>query len=144
VNILHLSFNQLEHKTYLEYKSESEWVDFALSSMAESFYDDFREVNGVIIPFFIERTFSQRDRIMQIKKIEFNINADESLFVIPKSKEIEKLKFLDGKWDVKFYVSWQGRWYPMGNTVSEIKFAATNLLQEKIEQGIQHKIINYT
>jgi len=134
----------LNTKTYLEYKCESEWVDFARRSPAESFFDDFRKVNGLVIPFFIERTFSQRDRITKIKNIELNIKVDESVFKMPKSEEIKKLAFLEGKWDVKFYVSWQGRWYPLGNTVSEIKFASTNLLQEKIEYGIQSKIINYT
>lgn len=59
----------LDVNTYLEYKCQSDWVDFAYPSPAESYFDDFRTVNGLVIPYFIERTFFQRDRITQIENI---------------------------------------------------------------------------
>ncbi len=138
----------LNSKTYLEFKYESLWVDFAFPSPGQSFFDDFRTINGVVIPFYVERTFSQRSRIKQIESIEFNTQIDESLFEIAKSKEIKKLAFLYGNWDVKVEV-WTGRggWYPLGSTVSNIKFEATNMLQEKINYDRimpQAKIINYS
>ncbi|MEN8120148.1 MAG: hypothetical protein ABFS35_07365 [Bacteroidota bacterium] len=138
----------LNTKTYLEYKYESEWVDFAFSSPAESYFDDFRKINGIIIPFYIERTFRQRNRVTQINNIEFNNKVDESLFKIAKSKEIEKLAFLAGKWDIKCNIWFPGYgWYPVDSTVSEIKFVSTNLLHEEIEYDAilpQSKKTNYT
>ena len=84
----------LDAETYLEYKYESEWADFAYGVPAESYFDDFRNIKGLVIPFFIERTFWQRDRITRIEDINFNIDVDPDLFVIPRSEEIEILAFM--------------------------------------------------
>ena len=138
----------LDANTYLEYKSESEWVDFAYPSPAESYFDDFRTIDGLVIPYFVERTFFQRDRIMQIEDIEFNPEIDESIFVMPQSTEIKKLAFLEGEWDVKVDV-WtrRGSWLNIDSTVSNINFVAANMLEEKIQYDrifVQSKIIDYT
>ena len=138
----------LDANKYLEYKSESDWVDFAYPAPAESYFDDFRNVNGLVIPYFIERTFFQRDRITQIEDIEFNTEIDETIFVMPQSEEIKKLAFLVGEWDVKIDV-WTryGSWYSIDSTVSTIDFVATNMLEEKIQYDrifVQSKITDYT
>jgi len=124
----------LDAKTYLEYKCESNWVDFARELPSETFFDDFRTVDGLVIPFFVERTFWQRDRVMQIENIEINPAFDNKWLVMPKRDEIKKLAFLKGNWDVKMEV-WtrRGTWHPIGQTVSNIDFTANNILQEKIK-----------
>ena len=138
----------LDAKTYLEYKCESGWVDFAYPAPAESYFDDFRTVDGIIIPFFIERTFYQRDRITQIENIKFNTEIDKSIFKMPQREEIKKLAFMEGEWDVTVdMMTRRGTWYNIDNTVSNINWQATNMLQEKIEYDmifVQPKIINYT
>jgi hypothetical protein len=139
----------LNAKTYLEYKCESQWVDFASASPSESYFDDFRKVDGLVIPFFIERIFRQRNRMMQIEKVELNPVVEENLFEMPKRKEIEKLGFLRGDWDVKWEIWWNRRsaWYAVGATSSHIDFVKTNVLQETIhlERGLARtKTINYT
>lgn len=138
----------LDANTYLEYKCESEWVDFARALPSETFFDDFRTIDGLTIPFFVERTFGQRDRIMQIESIEFNTGFDQNWLTMPKRKEIKKLAFMQGKWDVKVE-AWtrKGTWYPLGQTQSNIEFSTTNILQEKIryERNFpKNMIINYT
>ena len=138
----------LDTNTYLEYKCESDWVDFAYDSPAESYFDDFRNVDGIVIPFFIERTFSQRDRILQIKDIEFNVDIDESIFEMPRSAEIKKLAFLIGEWNVKVDV-WtrSGSWYNIDSTISTISYIATNMIEEKIQYDrifVQSNIVDYT
>ncbi len=138
----------LDANTYLEYKCESDWVDFAYPSPAESYFDDFRTIDGVVIPYFVERTFSQRDRITQIIDIEFNPEIDESIFEMSRSAEIKKLSFLVGDWDVKVDV-WtrRGSWYTIDSTFSTINYKATNLLEEKIQYDrifVQSLIIDYT
>ena len=138
----------LDAKTYLEYKCESDWIDFAYPAPAESYFDDFRTIDGIVIPFFIERIFYQRNRVLQIENINFNIEMDESIFEMPQSKEIKKLTFLVGEWDVKVdMMTRRGTWYNIENTVSNISWQATNMLQEKIKYDmifVQSKIINYT
>ena len=123
----------LDANTYLEFKCEANWVDFARSVPAEMYYDDFREVDGLILPFFVERIFSIRDRITQIEKVEVNPKIDMELFDMPKRKEIAKLNFMNGNWDVKLeFVERNGQLQDKGNTESHIEYASTNMLKEKI------------
>jgi len=134
--------------TYLEYKCESYWVDFAYPVPAEAYFDDFRTVNDVVLPFFIERTFWQRDRILQIENIEFNINVDETIFEMPKSDQMKWISFMEGDWDVKVDVmTRRGTWYTFDSTSSKIYWDATNMLCEKISYDltmVQNLIVNYT
>ncbi|MFA8436625.1 MAG: hypothetical protein ACEPOZ_19115 [Marinifilaceae bacterium] len=139
----------LNAKTYLEYKCESQWVDFARAAPSESYFDDFRKVEGLVIPFYIERIFRQRNRMMQIEKVELNPEFEENLLEMPQREEIEKLGFLQGDWDVKWEIWWNRRntWYPIGATSSHIDFVKTNVLQEtiRLERGLARtKTINYT
>jgi hypothetical protein len=138
----------LDTKTYLEYKCEADWVDFASPIPAEMYYDDFRTVEGLVIPFFVERIFRTRDRITQIENIEVNPKIDKSLFEMPKRKEISKLGFMKGNWDVKLeFVGRRGTYQDRGTTESHIKFVSTNLLQEQIryENYFPNTLsINYT
>ena len=138
----------LDANTYLEYKRESRWVDFAYGVPAETYFDDFREIDGLIIPFLTEKTFWQRDRVLQIENIEFNVDVDENVFTMPKSAEIEKLAFLIGNWGVRVN-AWSGRanrWYKADSTSSTIDYIATNLIQEKIsfiDFFVQSNITNF-
>jgi len=138
----------LNTKTYLEFKCESQWVDFAWQLPCETYFDDFQKVDGLTIPFYVEQTFGQRNRILTIEKVELNTKLDKSLLNMPRSKEIGKLDFLQGRWGVIFEVwSSRGAWYRMDSVVSTIEFAATNMLEEKISYDRIlpiAKIINYT
>jgi len=124
----------LDAKTFLEYKCESRWVDFTSELPSEVYFDDFRTVEGLIIPFFVERTFWQRDRVLEVKNIEINPDFDRNLIEMPKRKEIKKLAFMKGAWDVKIEsVGRDGKWRTTGQTVSNFEFTSTNILQQKIK-----------
>ena len=138
----------LDAKTYLEYKYEAQWGDFAWPSMGETFFDDFRTIDGIVIPFYVERIFGQRNRIMNIEKVTINEPVDMELFEMPQSEEIKKLNFLKGKWAMQADI-WapQGAWFRLDSTSSVFEFAGTNMLQENIQYERifpQTKIINYT
>lgn len=123
----------LNTKTYLEYKCDTEWVDFAVAMPAEIYFDDFRNIEGLTIPFFIERTFGQRDRIIQIENVIINPEFDTKLLEMPKRKEISKLNFMAGKWNVKLeFVDRKGKYQSAGSSESTIYYSNTNLLSEKI------------
>ena len=123
----------LNTTSYLEFKSESQWIDFAYQLPSEAYYDDFREIKGVVLPFYIDRTFNIRNRITEIKNIEFNLSFDKSIFEMPENPEIEKLAFLEGKWAVLVYEkSWRGGWLKNDSTVSNIQFHEKNILTEHL------------
>lgn len=139
----------LDASTFLEVKSESNWVDFAYRTPAESYFDDFREVNGLVIPFFIERTFSQRDRIWQIQEVQFNVPMDTSWFKMPRSQQMSDLAFLEGEWkvNVEMWYARANRWYLVDRTTSGIEFQSTNLLKEEIRYNnifVRNKLIHYS
>ncbi|WP_321316723.1 hypothetical protein [Labilibaculum sp.] len=138
----------LDAKTYLEYKCETPWVDFAQSIPAEVFFDDFRTVDGLVIPFFTERLFWQRDRMIQIEEIEINPEFDKNLLVMPQREEMSKLDFLKGDWVVKMeFMGRKGKYQEAGLTESNINYASTNLLHEKMscENGFPTSLsINYS
>lgn len=124
----------LDAKTYLEYRRDSYWVDFTYPTPAESYFEDFREINGLVIPYYEEKMFSQRNRVLLIEDIQFNIDLEEDVFEMAKSVEMEKLSFMKGDWEVEVQ-GWSGRankWYPMDQTTSNISFAANNMLEENI------------
>jgi hypothetical protein len=123
----------LNTTTYLEFKSESQWIDFAYQLPSEAYYDDFREVNGVVLPFYIDRTFNIRNRITVIENIEFNAEIDKSIFEMKRNPEMEKLVFLEGKWAVLVYAkSWRGGWSKNDSTVSSFQFHEKNILTEHL------------
>ncbi len=123
----------LDKESYLEYKCITPWVDFSVGVPAESYFDDFRNVDGVVLPFFTERIFWQRDRILQVENIVLNKKLDKKLLEMPRSEAMSKLSFLSGDWDVKVFIrSRRGQWYVHDSTISSIVFEATNLLQEQI------------
>lgn len=137
----------LNASTFLEYKYESAWVDFAYPAPAQTYFDDFRNVDGLLIPFYVEREFWQRNRMLIIENVEINPEIDEHIFEMPPSEEIGKLSFLLGDWDVKVEALGRRGWMPVDQTTSHIEFAELNRIQENITYEntfVQAKTIDYT
>lgn len=138
----------LDKNTYLEFKSVSQWTDFAMPSSAESYFEDFRTVNGLVIPFYIERMFRQRDRILIIENIVFNSFENKEILEMPKSKQMNELAFLVGDWDVKIEkMNRSNTLYTLDNTVSNFSFEKDNLLKQSLsfnDYFVQSMILNYS
>ena len=50
----------------------------------EIYYDDYRSINGVLLPFKIEQRFNnQTGMVINIKEIKFNIEVDDKIFDKP-------------------------------------------------------------
>jgi outer membrane lipoprotein-sorting protein len=50
----------------------------------EIYYDDYRNINGVLLPFKIEHRFNnQTGMVINIKEIKFNIEVDDKIFEKP-------------------------------------------------------------
>jgi len=90
----------LDPKTYLEMGRESPGSDFGQPMEQRTFYDDFREIDGLVIPFFTETQWYTRDRIVAIEKIETNLAIDDGLFRMPAPPGMGPLQSLGGTWEV--------------------------------------------
>ncbi len=120
----------LDASTCLEYKYISQWADFTYPLQAESYFDDFREVDGIVFPFFVEQTFSTRHRITQIEDIHINPVTDESLFAMPPCDHMEKLAMIPGTWNVGVEVmTRQGHWHDAGQVVTTFDFLSRDKIQ---------------
>ncbi|NIM61850.1 MAG: hypothetical protein GTO30_09395, partial [Acidobacteria bacterium] len=56
----------LDPSSYLEYAREAPGSDFGRPQKQRTFYDDFREVEGVKIPFLVETQWYTRDRVLHV------------------------------------------------------------------------------
>ncbi len=124
----------LDKETYLEVLSISLWSDFGRLTESETFYDDFRKIGDVLLPFYSERVFSIRHRVFEIENIELNVDPGPSIFEFPLYTEMQKLMFMVGNWNVVLESRDRsgGLQFP-DSTTSEIKLMdGKNLLQENI------------
>jgi hypothetical protein len=91
----------LDTQTYLAYKSITPWADFAYPMVAETYYDDYREVNGLLLPHYMEQTFSTRHTVTEIEEVIVNPEYDSGIFRMPACPQMEKLTALSGDWNVQ-------------------------------------------
>ena len=77
----------LDAETYLELKRESMTFDVfsgAIEIPMETFYDDFREVDGgIVLPFHEERHFGTRYHVTDVEKVVINGEFDPASFAAP-------------------------------------------------------------
>lgn len=126
----------LDANTYLEYKTIALWIDFASPVQSEVYYDDFREVEGLIIPFFMERMFTNRHLVTQIEKVELNPAIDPDVFSFPPCEGMQKLSVMEGQWDVQVEMPNRlGNWVVADSTTTSIGWGHQDVLQSTIFYG---------
>lgn len=78
----------LHAENFLETKMEGPMYDFDFRRYMpmEAFFSDYREVDGVKLPFLIEQEFSIRYRIIKIQNVEINTTIDDAVFTMPASE----------------------------------------------------------
>lgn len=87
--------------TYLELARESKGSDFGQPAAQLTIFDDFRQVEGVMVPFFVESQWYTRDRIIEVSEVEINGAIDAELFRMPSPTGMGELLPLAGTWNVK-------------------------------------------
>lgn len=101
----------LHANNLLPYKYISQWVDFTYPAAAETFFDDFREVNGLLIPFYRETTYGTRHITTEIEEIAINPHFSDSLFVMPGCTGMDMIRSICGSWNMKAEVMTRaGQW----------------------------------
>jgi hypothetical protein len=90
----------LDPDTYLELAREAPGSDFGQPMPARTFFDDFREVAGVMIPFYVETQWYTRDRVMRLENVEVNVPVDDALFAMPAPPGMDRLIPMADTWKV--------------------------------------------
>ena len=90
----------LDPETHLEMARLSPGSDFGDAMEQRTVFDDFREVDGVRIPFFTETQWYTRNRILEIDTIETNVEIDEAMFRIPAPPGMGDFLAMAGPWKV--------------------------------------------
>lgn len=91
----------LDPESYLAVARVSQGSDFGDPKTQTTFFDDFRVLNGLKIPFIEETTFGTRHRLMEVQKVELNVPVDESLFLKPYPEAMKRLEDLVGEWEIQ-------------------------------------------
>lgn len=90
----------LDPETHLEVALDSPASDFGRPMTQRTWFDDFREVSGVMIPHYTETQWYTRHRVIDAETIEANVDLDSSLFAMPPPPGMERFSNLAGTWDV--------------------------------------------
>lgn len=91
----------LDPDTFLEIARESPGSDFGQARPSLTFFDEFKEIDGVILPHYVETQWYTRDRVQNIDKIEINADFDEGVFGLPVATGMEAFQGMIGEWTVK-------------------------------------------
>jgi len=90
----------LDPATYLEMGRVSPGNDWLGPVERRTYYEDFREVDGVMIPFLTEAQWYTRHRLLEVDRVETNLAVDDELFVMPPPEGMGPLAALVGSWRV--------------------------------------------
>jgi outer membrane lipoprotein-sorting protein len=116
----------------LEVARESVGSDFGSPNPQRTFFEDYREIGGVVIPYFTETQWYTRDRIFEVEEVEINPELDDSIFAFPLPPGMDRLATLAGEWNVKSEVRQSPRapWTETEHQTTVQSLARGALLQE--------------
>lgn len=66
--------------------------DFGIKNNLDVFFSDYRDIDGVMLPFLVESEYGIRYRILEVDKIELNTTLESNVFVMPDSADWAKRK----------------------------------------------------
>ena len=110
----------LDPETYLELGFDAQGSDFGNPMPQRTYFDDFREVGGVMIPHFVEAQWYTRDRIMEVADVELNVEVDDAMFAYPLPAAMARLQPMAGDWkvEVEYRQSPQAPWQKAERTAA--------------------------
>jgi len=73
----------LDANTYLAYKYTSQWEDFTTAANSVTYFDDYRNIGGIVLPFYIEQVFSSRHTETILDEVIVNPTIDQNIFSMP-------------------------------------------------------------
>lgn len=79
-------------ETFLAVSMTGMTYDFGTPNAVETFFSDYREVDGVTLPFLIESEYGIRYRVYEIDTILINPKLNMDIFKLPEPGQWEKLQ----------------------------------------------------
>ena len=77
----------IDSKTFLKTAVIGETYEYGRKARLDEFYGDYREVEGVKIPFYIEQEWHTRHRVFTVEAVEVNIPLEDAIFIMPVVEE---------------------------------------------------------
>ena len=85
------------------------------------FYDDYREVSGVMLAHYTEQEFGNLYRVREFESVDVDVDIADSEFALPPPAGMEKLRPLAGRFNVKVESFMPGLPALETETLSEIR-----------------------
>lgn len=76
--------------TFLAVSMTGITYDFGMENDLDAFFSDYRDVDGILMPFLIESEYGIRYRNFEVNNIEINKNVDDEIFKMPDPKNWQK------------------------------------------------------
>ena len=133
----------LDPETHLEVFRDSPGSDFGRPMTQRTFFDDFRDVDGVVVPYYTETQWYTRYRVMEVAEVAINGPVADQLFEEPAPPGMENFVDLGGTWDVKLEQRQQPQapWNESERTSTlELKLGRA-LLEERFTTGNGAEVI---
>ncbi len=133
----------LDPSTFLEMGRISPGSDFGREVVMRTWYDDFREVGGVKVPFRIESQWHVLERTLVIQSVEVNAPIDDARFVMPRPEGMAPLMSLAGEWQVVASQSAHpgAPWRDAERTSTIEKLLGGVLLQERFTSSSGQQVV---
>ncbi len=127
----------LDPETYLEIGRISPGSDFGNPMEQRTFYDDFRSVDGVMIPHLQEAQWYTQDRLMIVEDVALNLEIDDDLFRMPLPPGMKMVQPMTGAWEVKVEQTQRpgAPWEESTRKASIESLLGGGLIQEKYTTG---------
>jgi hypothetical protein len=91
----------LDPETYLERAVMGTTGTWGFEAPSETWFDDYREEDGVTIAFYQERIAGDDYSIIEIDSVETDIELGEGFFAMPPPEGMMPLQAMVGEWSVK-------------------------------------------
>lgn len=126
----------LDAETFFAYKSQSQWIDFASPAPSEAYYDEYTEVDGLVLPFLVERVFFNRLWQTEVEEVHINPDIDKHIFNIPDCPSMKKLSLMQGEWRADIEVrNRQDQMVSSESTDCVMAFSGRDLLEGSFISG---------
>lgn len=89
-------------ETFFEMGRDSTGSDYGRAAPQQTFFDDFRSIDGLMIPHYIEKQWYTRNRIYEVEEVTLDGDLETALFDLPLSVEMEPLRAMVGGWEVTY------------------------------------------
>jgi hypothetical protein len=123
----------LDPKTFLEMGRTSPGSNFGEPVVMTTYYDDFRPVAGVLMPYRVEQHWASRESVIEVESIRINVPLDEAALKLPEPPGMEALDPLVGRWKVSISERFHpgAPWRQAAGTSTIEKLLGGALLQER-------------